>query len=63
MNPEIDLELENVTVRKILNAIVLYSVKLYGERPGWSPISWKYEFIIDPTAPTGLGGYPRWSAS
>lgn len=61
--PKISLKLENVTVREILNAIVLYDLKLYHEqkRPeGWPPIGWKYEFIIDPDAPTGLGGYPRW---
>jgi hypothetical protein len=59
--PKISLTLQNVTVREILNAIVLYSVKLPPEQLGWAPISWKYEFIIDPDAPTGLGGYPRWS--
>lgn len=61
--PRISLKLQNVTVREILNAVVLYSVKLSheGQLYGWPPISWKYEFIIDPNAPTGLGGYPRWS--
>lgn len=61
MEPQIDLEMQNVTVREILNAIALYSVKLFHERPNWFPIGWKYEFIIDPGAQTGLGGYPKWS--
>lgn len=61
MEPQIDLEMQNVTVRDILNAITLYSVKLSQEHPNWFPIGWKYEFIIDPEAQTGLGGYPSWS--
>jgi len=66
MTPEFHLELKDVTVREILNAIVLYSRRVYLERPpqptGWRqpPTSWKYEFIIKPDAPTGLGGIPRW---
>lgn len=39
MPTEFHLELKNLTVREILNAIVLYSLKLYQERPpdatGW----------------------------
>jgi hypothetical protein len=53
--PRISLKLQNMTVREILNAIVLYSMKMK-----ISYVSWKYEFIIAPDAPTGLGGYPRW---
>jgi len=62
--PEIAMDLNDVTVRGILNAVALYSRKLYleGRLQGLEPIGWKYEFIIDPNAPTGLGGYPRWSA-
>jgi len=60
--PRIDITLQNMTVREILNAVVLYSLKLSNEPAGWAPISWQYEFIIDPTAPTGLGGYPKWDA-
>jgi len=62
--PEIELHLKDVTVRGILNAVALYGRKLYleGRLQGWEPAGWKYEFIIDPNAPTGLGGYPRWSA-
>jgi len=61
--PEIEMDLNDVTVRGILNAVALYSRKLYleGRLQGLEPIGWKYEFIIDPNAPTGLGGYPRWS--
>jgi len=66
MTPEFHLDLENSTVREILNAIVLYSRERYLERPpdptGWRqpPTSWMYEFIIKSDAPTGLGGIPRW---
>jgi hypothetical protein len=55
--PEIDLELHNQTVREVLNSILIYSQT----NLKWS-IGWKYEFIIDPNAPTGLGGYPKWDA-
>jgi hypothetical protein len=60
--PEIEMDLNDVTVRGILNAVALCSRKLYleGRLQGLEPIGWKYEFIIDPNAPTGLGGYPRW---
>jgi len=61
MEPQIDLEMQNVTVREILNSIALYSVKLSQEQPDGFPIGWKYEFIIDPEAQTGLGGYPSWN--
>jgi len=61
MEPQIDLELWNMTVREVLNSITLYTVKLSQEKPDWFPIGWKYEFIIDPKAQTGLGGYPSWS--
>lgn len=66
MTGEFDLELEDMTIREILNTIVLHSLKLHLERPphstGWRqpPTSWKYEFVIKPDAPTGLGGIPRW---
>lgn len=59
--PRVSLKLQNVTVREILNAIALHSMKLANELPDRLPISWKYEFISDPNAPTGLGGYPKWS--
>jgi hypothetical protein len=62
--PEVEMDLNDVTVRGILNAIALYGRKLYveGRLQGLEPAGWKYEFIIDPNAPTGLGGYPRWTA-
>ena len=66
MSPQFDLELENMTVREILNAVVLYSLKLYRERPpnpnGWRPppTSWIYKFTLKPDDPTGLEGIPRW---
>jgi hypothetical protein len=62
MDPEINLELRQKTVRDILHGLVLYSAELYPKKlVGIPPTSWKYEFIIDPEATTGLGGYPRWS--
>lgn len=62
--PEVEMDLNDVTVRGILNAIALYGRSLYleGRLQGWEPAGWKYEFIIDPKARTGLGGYPRWTA-
>jgi len=68
MDPAIDIHLENITVRQILNAVVLYSVKLRNQTPADShgyklpTASWIYEFTIDPNAPTGLGGTARWAA-
>jgi hypothetical protein len=60
MDPQISFELQNATVREILNSIVLYSVKLSREHTYISPVSWKYQFIINPRAPSALGGFPRW---
>jgi len=60
IHPQVDLELQNLTVRELLNALVLYSVKIYRGRLNSFPMSWKYEFIVDPDAITGLGGYPGW---
>jgi hypothetical protein len=57
-----------MTVREILNATVLYSLRLNKQTlPDWTgnkipPTSWMYEFVIDPAGPTGLGGYPKWAA-
>lgn len=68
MDPQINLDLDNMTVREILNAVVLYSQQLNNQTPpDWTgnkipPTSWIYEFIIDPAAPTGLGGTPHWKA-
>lgn len=63
---EFHLELEDGTVRDVLNAVVLYSMKAFQENApdptGWRtpPSSWKYEFTVDPEASTGLGGIPHW---
>jgi hypothetical protein len=57
MEPQIDFEIQNVTVRQILNSLILYSRR----NLGLFPIGWKYEFVIDPQAQNGLGGYPKWS--
>jgi hypothetical protein len=68
MDPEIHLELHDMTVREILNAVVLYSRQLMDQTPAdiggnkIPPTSWTYEFIIDPDASTGLGGTPHWKA-
>jgi hypothetical protein len=58
--PELNLEAQNVSVRELLNSFILHSANIYQGQPNGFPVSWKYEFIIDPDAPTGLGGYPGW---
>jgi hypothetical protein len=68
MDPQVSLHLHDMTVREVLNATVLYSLRLNQETaPDWAgtkipPTSWMYEFVVDPAAPTGLGGYPKWVA-
>lgn len=68
MDPQVDLNLEDVTVEQILDAVVLYSQEMNRQaKPNRTgnkipPTSWMYEFIIDPAADTGLGGTPRWEA-
>ena len=68
MDPNVNLQLQNMTVREILNATVVYSVRLRDETPAdWTgykfpTASWMYEFVMNPNAPTGLGGTPRWVA-
>ncbi len=59
--PRMTLELKDVTVREILNSIALYTAAHAKEIPGGNPVSWHYDFILDPHADTGLGGYPLWS--
>jgi len=65
MDPNVNLHLRNMTVREILNATVVYSVRLRDETPAdWTgnkppTTSWMYEFVINPNAPTGLGFTPR----
>ena len=65
------LTLHDVTVRQILDAIALKSIQMFKEGPDydahgmplkWAPVGWQYDFVIDPNAWTGLGGYPKWSA-
>ena len=68
MDPEVNLYLRNMTVREILNATVVYGVRLRDETPAdWTgnkppTTSWMYEFVRNPDAPTGLGGTPQWIA-
>jgi len=68
MDPQVHLDLHDMTVREILNAVVLYSQQLNGQTPAdftgnkIPPTSWIYDFIIDPAAPSGLGGTPHWEA-
>lgn len=60
MDPQISLEFRNKTVREILNGISLHSVEVSRQGSYSIPVSWKYEFVVDPSAATGLGGYPKW---
>ena len=69
--PRFTLHLKNITVCQILITISLKSIQIFrtgpnfdrnGMRLGSAPVGWKYEFLIDPNAPTGLGGYPKWTA-
>lgn len=60
--PFFTVDLDEVTVRQILNAISLKSIEMFKQGKNYAPVGWKYEFIIDANAPTGLGGYPKWSA-
>ncbi len=69
--PRLTLHLHDVTVRQILDAISLKSIEMFQQGPAYSPkgmplktapTGWEYDFTIDPDAPTGLGGYPKWTA-
>ena len=68
MDPQIKLHLHDLTVRQILDAVVIYSLELNKKSaPDWTgsklpPTSWIYDFTIDPAASTGLRGYPKWIA-
>lgn len=67
MDPEAHIQLNNMTVREILNSVVLYSQNLYEETKsdqGYKtpPTSWIYQFVVDPDAKTGLGGTPYFTA-
>jgi hypothetical protein len=61
MDPQVTLEFRNMTVREILNAISLYSIQLSRQQLFLKPVSWEYEFVVDSSAATGLGGYPEWN--
>jgi len=68
MDLQVSIHLENMSVREILNEVVLYSQRLNSQTPpDWTgnkipPTSWTYDFVVDSAAPTGLGGTPRWQA-
>ena len=68
MDPAVNLHLHDLTVREILDQLVVYSVQLRDQTPPTSTgsrlpaTSWMYEFVLNPEAPTGLGGTPRWVA-
>jgi hypothetical protein len=68
-DPNVNLHLQNITVREILNATVVYSARLRDETPAdWTgnklpTTSRMYEFVTNPNAPTGLGSTPRWVAT
>jgi len=58
--PPFVLELHNVTVRQILDAISLKSIERFKEGKNYGPVGWEYDFVIKPNATTGLGGIPNW---
>jgi hypothetical protein len=67
--PRFTLRLHGVTVREILDAVSMESIEMYRTGPDfdsqgrgvkWAPTGWEYDFVIDPNAGTGLGGYPKW---
>ena len=68
--PWLELELWNATVREVLIAISLYTLRHGDLRAGqvrkpegpavMAPVGWWYEFRVDPDASTGVGGYPTW---
>lgn len=55
----LNFEFREKTVREILNSLVSQGTIISRNRGG-KALSWKYQFIIDPDAYTGLGGYPLW---
>jgi len=67
--PRFTLQLHDVTVRQILDAISMKSIQMSKQGPDfdssgrgvkWAPTGWQYDFVIAPDAPTGLGGNPKW---
>ena len=68
--PRFTLELHNVTVRQILDAISLKGIEMFKEGPDFdsrgmpikfAPVGWEYDFVIHPNAATGLDGFPKWT--
>lgn len=55
--PGVTVEVQNATVRDILNQISLQAAKV--AKPQVAPPGWVYTFRVDKTVP--LGGHPRWS--
>jgi len=69
MEPELNFEVSNVTIRGLLDRISLYSIQLSKKaenRPRLGeaspPISWRYSFTVDTSASNRWGGYPSFSA-
>lgn len=64
--PAISIQLENTTVRGVLNAFTAYTLehatKDRGDGISLSAVGWRVEFLPDPQASTGLGGHVKWSA-
>lgn len=60
-SPRFTLHLQNVTVRQVLDAVSLKSIEMFREGKNFGPTRWEYSFVIDQDAPTGLGGYPKWT--
>jgi hypothetical protein len=69
--PRFTLHLQDVTVRQILDEISMRSIQMFKEGPNFDssgrglrsgPTGWQYDFVTNPDAGTGLGGYPRWTS-
>ena len=64
--PLTTIRVESTTVRGVLDALAAYTLA-HGSRnpaakPYLPPVGWRFDFTADSRAPTGLGGYARWSA-
>jgi hypothetical protein len=64
--PLIKIHLQNTTVRGVLNAFAAYTLAHGSQDPSVQPylppLGWRVDFTPDPQAPTGLGGYVKWSS-
>lgn len=64
--PTISIRVENTTVRGVLNAFAAYTLAHAAsdriEGIVLCGTGWRVEFLPDPQAATGLGGYVKWSA-